>query len=107
MRTRTRDKRRLSSNWVVAPVLACLALVMALIATTAAAAPIYTDWSAPVWLGPIVNSTASTLPLPRLEGRYGQTLALEGADVVAGGRATWRRGVPATLAPGSALIVAR
>jgi hypothetical protein len=55
----------------------------------------------------IVNSTASTLPLPRLEGRYGQTLALEGADVVAGGRATWRRGVPATLAPGSALIVAR
>ena len=47
------------------PVLAGLALLVALIATSAAAAPIYTDWSAPVWLGPVVNS-ASTEQGPAL-----------------------------------------
>jgi hypothetical protein len=50
------------SKRVAAPVLAGLALLVALIATAAtAAAPIFTAWSTPVNLGPVVNSTASEL----------------------------------------------
>ncbi len=67
MAVRRRDKRNRLSRRVVVPVLAGLALIVAMVATSAAAAPIYTDWSAPVNLGPVVNSAASELG-PALSG---------------------------------------
>jgi hypothetical protein len=68
MGTYTGDKRGLLSKRVATPVVAGLALVVALIATAATAAgPIYTDWSAPVNLGPIVN-TAGAEAGPALSG---------------------------------------
>jgi Tol biopolymer transport system component len=60
MRAGTGNNERGLSWRVAVPVLAGLALLMALVMSAAtAAAPIYTDWSAPVWLGSVVNSAAS------------------------------------------------
>jgi hypothetical protein len=66
MHARTRNNAKGLSWGVAVPVLASLALLMALIMSAGtAAAPIYTAWSAPVWLGPVVNS-ASTEQGPAL-----------------------------------------
>jgi hypothetical protein len=45
---------------VAASVAGGVALLVALVATAVTgAAPVYTDWTAPVWLGPVVNSGSS------------------------------------------------
>ncbi len=66
MRAGTKKNGKGLSWRVAVPVLAGLALLMALVmSATTGAAPIYTAWSAPVWLGPVVNS-ASTEQGPAL-----------------------------------------
>jgi len=55
----------------------------------------------------VVNPTAHEVAMPRLGTPYARSLLLNADDVLHGGRATWVRGVAATIAPASAAVLAQ
>jgi len=55
----------------------------------------------------IVNPSGSPVAMPQLPMRYGRTLALDGGDILHGGRAVWNAGVPSRVNGEAAVILAR
>ena len=55
----------------------------------------------------IVNPTRKAVALPHLDQSYHRSLALTGSELLAGGSAAWRPGIPAVLDPASAVVIAR
>jgi hypothetical protein len=55
----------------------------------------------------IVNPSGRAVAVPHLEQTYHRSLVLTGGDVISGGALTWSPGIPSSLGPGSAAVLAR